>query len=102
FQAEDGIRDFHVTGVQTCALPISSSDNSASTLHDRNSTNVSASNASLVHFPVEVNESFPVNHVTSDADLVLNDLRREHNGSYYRSEESRVGEERRFRCASSH
>src|SRR5690606_39352655 len=23
FLAEDGIRDFHVTGVQTCALPIS-------------------------------------------------------------------------------
>src|SRR5690606_39779258 len=22
FQAEEGIRDFHVTGVQTCALPI--------------------------------------------------------------------------------
>src|SRR5690606_8929841 len=30
FQAEDGIRDFHVTGVQTCALPISWSS-SAST-----------------------------------------------------------------------
>src|SRR5690606_39294378 len=26
FQAEDGIRDFHVTGVQTCALPISVHD----------------------------------------------------------------------------
>src|SRR5690606_39514894 len=26
FQAEDGIRDFHVTGVQTCALPISATD----------------------------------------------------------------------------
>src|SRR5207302_8371311 len=26
FQAEDGIRDFHVTGVQTCALPISSGE----------------------------------------------------------------------------
>src|SRR5690606_31911650 len=26
FQAEDGIRDFHVTGVQTCALPISAGD----------------------------------------------------------------------------
>src|SRR5690606_39748040 len=26
FQAEDGIRDFHVTGVQTCALPISVPD----------------------------------------------------------------------------
>src|SRR5690606_40365607 len=24
FQPDDGIRDFHVTGVQTCALPISS------------------------------------------------------------------------------
>ena len=26
FQAEDGIRDVAVTGVQTCALPISSTD----------------------------------------------------------------------------
>src|SRR5690606_40918661 len=33
FQAEDGIRDFHVTGVQTCALPISSSV--GGTLHRR-------------------------------------------------------------------
>src|SRR5690606_8310221 len=30
FQAEDGIRDFHVTGVQTCALPISNSPKTAS------------------------------------------------------------------------
>src|SRR5690606_39676971 len=28
FKAEDGIRDFHVTGVQTCALPISMSKDS--------------------------------------------------------------------------
>src|SRR5438046_6927429 len=28
FQAEDGIRDWSVTGVQTCALPISIRDNS--------------------------------------------------------------------------
>src|SRR5690606_21663689 len=28
FQAEDGIRDFHVTGVQTCALPISAGSTS--------------------------------------------------------------------------
>src|SRR5690606_41156662 len=26
FQAEDGIRDFHVTGVQTCAHPISTTE----------------------------------------------------------------------------
>src|SRR5690606_16218551 len=31
FQAEDGIRDFHVTGVQTCALPIFSRDASGVT-----------------------------------------------------------------------
>src|SRR5256886_3695342 len=31
-QAEDGIRDLTVTGVQTCALPISSSDGNASTV----------------------------------------------------------------------
>src|SRR5688500_20234172 len=29
FQAEDGIRDYKVTGVQTCALPISCGRNSA-------------------------------------------------------------------------
>src|SRR5690606_21471821 len=31
FQAEDGIRDFHVTGVQTCALPILDAEESAAT-----------------------------------------------------------------------
>src|SRR3712207_8959167 len=30
FQAEDGIRDIGVTGVQTCALPISAGDRRAS------------------------------------------------------------------------
>src|SRR5688500_20224489 len=31
FQAEDGIRDYKVTGVQTCALPISAKPAAAST-----------------------------------------------------------------------
>src|SRR2546426_4898974 len=31
FQAEDGIRDYKVTGVQTCALPISRPDPHAAT-----------------------------------------------------------------------
>src|SRR5207253_8403169 len=47
FQAEDGIRDGHVTGVQTCALPIwrtsspvstPSSPDSGSRLHPANSS----------------------------------------------------------------
>src|SRR5690606_40138544 len=37
FQAEDGIRDFHVTGVQTCALPISSRSASLSIIGARSS-----------------------------------------------------------------
>src|SRR5690606_40006951 len=38
FQAEDGIRAFHVTGVQTCALPISERDPSRPTLQDLQSS----------------------------------------------------------------
>src|SRR5690606_41128189 len=35
FQAEDGIRDFHVTGVQTCALPILTHVEQASEVRSR-------------------------------------------------------------------
>ena len=35
FQAEDGIRDIGVTGVQTCALPILSPDTSSITVKTR-------------------------------------------------------------------
>src|SRR5690606_4522135 len=34
FQAEDGIRDFHVTGVQTCALPICLTEEQAQLLEN--------------------------------------------------------------------
>src|SRR5699024_12022797 len=36
FQAEDGIRDRNVTGVQTCALPISNSKLAFYRLHGQN------------------------------------------------------------------
>src|SRR5690606_41912343 len=35
FQAEDGIRDFHVTGVQTCALPITRPQTTTQPSHRR-------------------------------------------------------------------
>src|SRR2546429_7312006 len=35
FQAEDGIRDVAVTGVQTCALPISRTENQAGAIRER-------------------------------------------------------------------
>src|SRR5690625_6304696 len=47
FQAEDGIRDGHVTGVQTCALPILSEDYHFS-LADKEWFSPDASNAELV------------------------------------------------------
>src|SRR5256886_4751143 len=54
FQAEDGIRDLTVTGVQTCALPISRpssrprpSDDSA-----RQALSAAATSASMPAFPV--------------------------------------------------
>src|SRR5256885_3591318 len=34
FQAEDGIRDYKVTGVQTCALPISDKSSFSAALFD--------------------------------------------------------------------
>src|SRR5207253_7741120 len=48
FQAEDGIRDGHVTGVQTCALPISVSSKAISNLGSR------SSRRSGVRHPVDV------------------------------------------------
>src|SRR5690606_39993235 len=38
FQAEDGIRAFHVTGVQTCALPISRAARRGATTRCRGTT----------------------------------------------------------------
>src|SRR5256885_4815685 len=55
FQAEDGIRDYKVTGVQTCALPISRHrlrDGSDYHLADR--TRVRAVVVEILAFPVEL------------------------------------------------
>src|SRR5690606_40679662 len=45
FQAEDGIRDFHVTGVQTCALPISYF------AFDKKSTRITSDSSSIGYYP---------------------------------------------------
>src|SRR5690606_40894416 len=74
FQAEDGIRDFHVTGVQTCALPISSS-------RERSCTSRAIRNRYLPR-------SLPLMR-----DQVLSYARR---AAATRSEERRVGKARRL------
>src|SRR5207302_4024084 len=79
FQAEDGIRDFHVTGVQTCALPISPPDLTVTA--GSAPASVCAGAAVLVTWTV-TNAGGGDTAITSWVDNV-----------YARSEERRVGKE---------
>src|SRR5690606_41001002 len=92
FQAADGIRDFHVTGVQTCALPISD-DVERRLLATRGDGPVSGgvpAPAAAVGADEVVHE-----HVVLDG-RSEGQGRRERLG---RSEERRVGNESRAPCA---
>src|SRR5205807_3565141 len=88
FQAEDGIRDYKVTGVQTCALPI------------------------LDYHPLAI--PVPYNHSNIDSDEILyyvsgdfgsrrgieiGSYTLHRRGIHHRSEERRVGKECRSRWA---
>src|SRR5688572_31273801 len=84
FQAEDGIRDLTVTGVQTCALPISNS----ATLSLANVTSADAGD-----YRVIVRNRF--GEVTSESAQVTLD-------ATSRSEERRVGKECRSRWSPYH
>src|SRR5215475_14813993 len=54
FQAEDGIRDFHVTGVQTCALPIYAGGHLDRHGRDRDGLQVTAEFAMAADRPARV------------------------------------------------
>src|SRR5437660_12460578 len=77
FQAEDGIRDGHVTGVQTCALPIS---------------NAGPRSISVQIEPRTQNEKFTQSEQRNDPGERRHQRRRSP-----RSEERRVGKECRSR-----
>src|SRR5690606_40529682 len=95
FQAEDGIRDFHVTGVQTCALPISPHQAHEMTADTLEAPAVSASSAAPPHPAREFWGYFSANHgaVAGLAIVVAVIL------VALRSEERRVGKECRSRGA---
>src|SRR5205807_3082413 len=93
FQAEDGIRDYKVTGVQTCALPISLSavigrEHSSSVVIDAVLASRCGRMVRLVHSIELVREIMESGHGAAPlARLILNERAR--------SEERRVGKERR-------
>src|SRR3989442_11558067 len=84
FQAEDGIRDADVTGVQTCALPIFP-ENFLSTFRDRG-------------FEINVHDLNHDGSLFSDRKEFL----RRANRINQRSEERRVGKEGRSRWSPYH
>src|SRR5437868_11091353 len=85
FQAEDGIRDRNVTGVQTCALPISARDRNRS--------------FQAVYFPATkklvqlADDSIPTVNVSDDGKVALANSRERYMIESMRSEERRVGKE---------
>src|SRR5690606_41179054 len=101
FQAEDGIRDFHVTGVQTCALPIYAAVQIVDGL-------LKEENALIVftHSSRESNRDNDSQYRTRDAenitDLPLIVLVDNGTASAARSEERRVGKAGRARRAPQH
>src|SRR5205085_4990245 len=93
FQAEDGIRDLTVTGVQTCALPI----------YD-DVRNIFALTSALETYNMEVlraengREGIETLEENPDIDIVLMDIMMPE----MRSEERRVGKECRARWSADH
>src|SRR5256885_6225529 len=93
FQAEDGIRDYKVTGVQTCALPIYGPehqherevDHSASSFRAITTAPISAASSNI-----ETTSNGSTNPEKSDAP------------TWTRSEERRVGKECRSRWSPYH
>src|SRR5688500_20117893 len=88
FQAEDGIRDYKVTGVQTCALPISSEYTATDLMPMRRSVR-SMRQAMVPRFAMRT-----LRNITRSTLPPALDCRR-YTGC--RSEERRVGKECRFR-----
>src|SRR5256885_6594411 len=95
FQAEDGIRDYKVTGVQTCALPIFAASTSPTVIQVVNAANNAADTVTINRAELRVNNAeLRVEGVNS----------RTGNGSFApsRSEERRVGKECRSRWSPYH
>src|SRR5690606_40328175 len=99
--AEDGIRDFHVTGVQTCALPIllcvESGDNQPILEYESRAPLLDRHNLIEAHDE----RGRPAHDVAAEAQVALGHVEATmgKNLSLERSEERRVGKGRRAEAA---
>src|SRR5690349_22059126 len=84
FQAEDGIRDLYVTGVQTCALPISPAHQSIEAFEKALEADDPTIPSSMVYAYAAIREGIP--YANAAPNLTAD-----------RSEERRVGKECRSR-----
>src|SRR5690606_39355245 len=91
FQAEDGIRDFHVTGVQTCALPISAQTEGGRPAGVPFSITLQRGEVYQVRSPGDLTGSRITTKIPENSTCKKI--------AVYRSEERRVGKESRSRWA---
>src|SRR5699024_11377034 len=91
FQAEDGIRDRNVTGVQTCALPIWSSAQTFAEADPAHAEQFTARAEDLIDRLNTLDEEFSSSLSDCRQDVIV--------VSHERSEERRVGKECRCRWA---
>src|SRR5205085_9169713 len=90
FQAEDGIRDLTVTGVQTCALPISVCDDDV-----RKGTELGGEGGKPASpFTLPTAHISLLDAIAALADQSLVQVDADDDTGRYRSEERRVGKER--------
>src|SRR5207248_4083992 len=94
FQAEDGIRDRTVTGVQTCALPISRFVQFAAFMSMNLDRRVNAQTDFFCHLANDEDQRAAAIRAFYDEYCAVMDLPVEF---YLRSEERRVGKECRYR-----
>src|SRR5207244_7162900 len=91
-QAEDGIRDDLVTGVQTCALPISSSSILATGKEAKRKRSPDAAEAMHRHCSYGIVNSQPFQEFDAQDDEHTGEASQQY-GPSWRSEERRVGKE---------
>src|SRR5205807_4879497 len=97
FQAEDGIRDYKVTGVQTCALPISSSGLLQLDNYEILTTDTVGFISRLPTYMIDAFKSTLEESLGADLILLLTDVSEDPRSIRIRSEERRVGKECRYR-----